>query len=662
MGTYTPTPVGTLSNQQAAIATINENFENIADVLSDKLDRVSGLPNHMARDLDMNGNDILNVQAIQFGDGTVIGPGNPWPSGTMDGNVLVTSYKLILPANTESVSLTTPAPSGRVMVYMDGLALVSPEDYSLAADNNTLVFTQTFPQERELIVSYALQASTLEVDAANVTYAPAGTGAMQRTAQTKLREVVSVKDFGAVGDGIADDTAAVQGGIDYVAANGGTLYFPAGTYALNAVLQLLSAADGFCLRGAGRESTTLMRASDYAASVFNISGVSDFTIEHLTVDAKHSVFPNGNHGIAISNGSNIRTQHLVVRDFKNTGILIFENPGDPVTVTYQNNIIDDVLVDGLDASNNGILLGDLRFSGIRNAFVRGMNTAGSPSYGLQLKGKCQYCFIEDSRVENARAGVAFGQETAGPEAVVDSIVSNVTVRNCTWGFYAGLAARNTITGLSIDMNNLGTSAIELVDCVGNVIDARVYKLRDAVGLAAVEFTNVSTDNHVILRTLHMTNTGIRAALFNGSALRNTVRLDRFIGSGAVAYSQQMVVDSSAGGTNIFEMSDRESQAAPTIAAGVITIPHQRISVARVNTEASAATDDLDTITAGIVDGQTVTLKTTSNSRDVVVKHGTGNIRLAGGVDFTLALINARITLQWDSGVNFWCEVSRSNNV
>jgi len=38
-----------------------------------------------------------------------------------------------------------------------------------------------------------------------VGYQPAGTGAVARTVRDKLREVVSIKDFGAVGDGVADD-------------------------------------------------------------------------------------------------------------------------------------------------------------------------------------------------------------------------------------------------------------------------------------------------------------------------------------------------------------------------------------------------------------------------------------------------------------------------
>ena len=46
--------------------------------------------------------------------------------------------------------------------------------------------------------------------AADIVYLPAGAGAVATTVQAKLRESVSAKDFGAVGDGIADDTAALS--------------------------------------------------------------------------------------------------------------------------------------------------------------------------------------------------------------------------------------------------------------------------------------------------------------------------------------------------------------------------------------------------------------------------------------------------------------------
>jgi hypothetical protein len=65
-----------------------------------------------------------------------------------------------------------------------------------------------------------------------VTYTPAGAGAVARSAASKFGDTVSVKDFGAVGDGVADDAQAIQTAI--VAAIGKTLYFPSGTYRIAA--------------------------------------------------------------------------------------------------------------------------------------------------------------------------------------------------------------------------------------------------------------------------------------------------------------------------------------------------------------------------------------------------------------------------------------------
>ena len=63
---------------------------------------------------------------------------------------------------------------------------------------------------------------------AYMTYTPAGTGAVTTTVQAKLRESVSVKDFGAVGDGVTDDTAAIQAAVTYAGSN--VILFPPGTY------------------------------------------------------------------------------------------------------------------------------------------------------------------------------------------------------------------------------------------------------------------------------------------------------------------------------------------------------------------------------------------------------------------------------------------------
>jgi len=61
-----------------------------------------------------------------------------------------------------------------------------------------------------------------------------GTAKISRSVEIKLQESISVKDFGAVGNGIADDTAAIQAALS--AASNQTLYFPKGDYKISSTI------------------------------------------------------------------------------------------------------------------------------------------------------------------------------------------------------------------------------------------------------------------------------------------------------------------------------------------------------------------------------------------------------------------------------------------
>jgi Pectate lyase superfamily protein len=78
-----------------------------------------------------------------------------------------------------------------------------------------------------------------------------GTGAVNRDVSDKFKEMVSVKDFGAVGDGTTNDTAAIQAAFN----SGKPLLINEGTYRIVGGLTLNHPYD---IRGAGLENTVLM--------------------------------------------------------------------------------------------------------------------------------------------------------------------------------------------------------------------------------------------------------------------------------------------------------------------------------------------------------------------------------------------------------------------
>ena len=107
---------------------------------------------------------------------------------------------LNFPANPSTGDLHNA--SNGLQYHFDGVKWVSQGAYN-ASTINTLNFTQQ------------------------------GTGAVSRSVQNKLEEVVSVKDFGAKGDGTTDDTTAIQAAFNSI-SNFSSVYFPTGTYLLSA--------------------------------------------------------------------------------------------------------------------------------------------------------------------------------------------------------------------------------------------------------------------------------------------------------------------------------------------------------------------------------------------------------------------------------------------
>jgi hypothetical protein len=132
------------------------------------------------------------------------------------------------------------------------------------------------------------------LDSSNITFIQAGTGAVTRTAQAKMRDIVSVKDFGAVGDGVTDDATAINNACTAMAElGGGDVMFPAGTFIVGAAIQL---PDNVQLVGAGQKATTIkLKASANVNIIQKKSGAAGLGagLFDLTVDGNDTNNTNG---------------------------------------------------------------------------------------------------------------------------------------------------------------------------------------------------------------------------------------------------------------------------------------------------------------------------------------------------------------------------------
>lgn len=169
-------------------------------------------------------------------------------------DVLIATYDNISGINSNSVSFTNQqqivtATAGQTVfnlsisyqpatnslsVFVDGVNQYGPgAQYAYTETSSTSVtFTNGLHVGAVVKFTTTQQQGAGAVDASQVSYTPGGTGAVTTNVQTKLRQTVSVKDFGAVGDGVTNDTAAVQAAITSATANKNTLIFPTGTYKL----------------------------------------------------------------------------------------------------------------------------------------------------------------------------------------------------------------------------------------------------------------------------------------------------------------------------------------------------------------------------------------------------------------------------------------------
>jgi hypothetical protein len=216
----------------------------IEDAFDNTLSLDGSTPNEMAAPLNMGGNRVINVSnAINNTDAPNLQQVNAIISNASSGLIAQRREKQTASAAQTVVNLTGLSyfpNSNNLSVYVNGVKYYVGDAYTETSPTQvTFVEPLTEGDRLEFVTNEAVANQV--GDAANVSYTPAGTGATQTNVESKLREFVSVKDFGAVGDGVTDDTAAVQAAYNYCASiGGGNILWPRATYKVNGTILFTS--------------------------------------------------------------------------------------------------------------------------------------------------------------------------------------------------------------------------------------------------------------------------------------------------------------------------------------------------------------------------------------------------------------------------------------
>ena len=178
---------------------------------------------------DANGNPLVGGKLYSYAAGTTT------PLATYTGNTTTT-------ANTNPVILNSRGEAG---VWLSSsyykLKLTDSNDVEIWTVDNV----GGFATMADLTAAIAALTASLASSSGSsmIGFIQAGTSAVATTAQAKMRETISVKDFGAVGDDTHDDTTNIQAAINYANTIGGDVYFPAGIYKITNGLTINNSGD-----------------------------------------------------------------------------------------------------------------------------------------------------------------------------------------------------------------------------------------------------------------------------------------------------------------------------------------------------------------------------------------------------------------------------------
>jgi hypothetical protein len=366
-----------------------------------------------------------------------------------------------------NLSISYQPGTNSLSVFVDGVNQYGPgAQYAYTeTDSDTVTFVSGLHVGAVVKFTTTQQQGAGAIDASQVSYTPAGTGAVTTNVQAKLRQYVSVKDFGAVGDGVVDDTAAIQAALNAVSGSGGVVVIPPST-SFYKVTSTLYPKSYTTITGYGaelRNTTASVFVMIWALGQPGVANyLTDISVYGLTVDCNGTFIDCTGSGIGGSYCDNLRVIDCTVKKSPCQGIFVGRGGRNSWIL---NNIV-------LDSFGDGIHIGD-QFTGevIENHIIKNNYVKDTFDGGIGITGGAHLVWIEDNYID-----------TAGGPGIDLS------------GVYQIMCARNYLTayaqiGIRISrFNAFMTFDVEVLD---NTIDGPQANLA-AINLFGPNNTDVNT--------------------------------------------------------------------------------------------------------------------------------------------------------------------------
>ena len=197
------------------------------------------------------------------------------------------------------------------------------------------------------------------------------TGAVNRAINFKLAEIVSIKDFGAVGDGTTDDTVAIQTALN----NAGCIYIPPGVYKTTTILTV---PEGVGIKGDSADTSVIRPTGCDGLSFSNSNAIGPVPIEDFWIygdaaSANTAIKVLGDATTA-SRVTGLRINRLRIQNFRDainlrstwnssiTNCIIYHNifgiviRGQCVKIDIHNNYIEHNLLGSVTPTATGIFV------------------------------------------------------------------------------------------------------------------------------------------------------------------------------------------------------------------------------------------------------------------------------------------------------------------